>query len=220
MKLPLPACENCELVRFIDKANAAIELNAALENAYSVLGIGLVFFRSDKKVIYVNDRAKNYLKLTDKDIDIGLDNIRTHFDKSCHLEIKDAGDRFLSGIAGDRDFVIATIDGERLLITFEWLDQSLLDSDLPGFSMLISSSKENGEIEPNVVARLLCLTKAEARLAVALVNGMTATEYSALHNLSINTVYSQIKSMLAKTGVRRQAELVKLVLERTINNHH
>jgi len=42
---------------------------------------------------------------------------------------------------------------------------------------------------------------------------MTATEYSAMHGISINTAYSQIKEILAKTGTRRQAELVKLVLE-------
>jgi len=34
-----------------------------------------------------------------------------------------------------------------------------------------------------------------------------------MHGISINTAYSQIKEILAKTGARRQAELVKLVLE-------
>jgi DNA-binding CsgD family transcriptional regulator len=33
------------------------------------------------------------------------------------------------------------------------------------------------------------------------------------HGISINTAYSQIKDILAKTGTRRQAELIKLVIE-------
>jgi len=48
---------------------------------------------------------------------------------------------------------------------------------------------------------------------LAITNGMTAKEYCAMHGISINTAYSQIKDILAKTGTRRQAELVKLVLE-------
>ncbi len=42
---------------------------------------------------------------------------------------------------------------------------------------------------------------------------MTATEYSEQYGFSINTTYSQLKEVLAKTGTHRQAELVKLVLE-------
>lgn len=42
---------------------------------------------------------------------------------------------------------------------------------------------------------------------------MTAPEYSKQYGVSINTTYCQIKEMLAKTGTRHQAELVKLALE-------
>jgi DNA-binding CsgD family transcriptional regulator len=48
---------------------------------------------------------------------------------------------------------------------------------------------------------------------LAIANGMTASEYSEQHGISINTAYSQIKDILAKTGTKRQAELIKLVLE-------
>lgn len=93
------------------------------------------------------------------------------------------------------------------------LEKSAFGIDAPGVVMYIFESNLNNDKSSADVARIFGLTKAEARLTLAIVNGTTATEYSAEHGISINTAYSQIKDILSKTGTRRQAELVKLVLE-------
>jgi DNA-binding CsgD family transcriptional regulator len=52
------------------------------------------------------------------------------------------------------------------------------------------------------------LTQAEARLAVALCEGLSVEEAAARFGVSLATVRTQLKAVLAKTGTRRQAELV------------
>ena len=56
------------------------------------------------------------------------------------------------------------------------------------------------------------ITRAEARLASMLADGMSMEEAAEALLVSIQTVRSQLKSVFAKTGVTRQAELVALLL--------
>ena len=51
------------------------------------------------------------------------------------------------------------------------------------------------------------LSKAEARLAEALLAGMTAKNYAEQRGVALTTVRSQVRSLFNKTGVNRQAEL-------------
>jgi DNA-binding CsgD family transcriptional regulator len=56
------------------------------------------------------------------------------------------------------------------------------------------------------------LTMAEARLARVLVAGHTLDDYAASVDVSHNTARNQLASILAKTGAKRQAELVATIL--------
>jgi DNA-binding CsgD family transcriptional regulator len=52
------------------------------------------------------------------------------------------------------------------------------------------------------------LTDAEIRVALALFEGQSLTQYADQSDLAIGTVRQQIKSVFRKTGTGRQAELV------------
>jgi DNA-binding CsgD family transcriptional regulator len=56
------------------------------------------------------------------------------------------------------------------------------------------------------------LTQAEEKLVHALADGLSVKHYAAIHGRSENTIRSQLKSAMAKLGVRRQVELVRVVL--------
>jgi DNA-binding CsgD family transcriptional regulator len=60
---------------------------------------------------------------------------------------------------------------------------------------------------------LFQLTPAEANLAIKLARGMSLAEVSTAQNISQHTARAQLKSIFSKTGVTRQAELVRLVLK-------
>ena len=59
--------------------------------------------------------------------------------------------------------------------------------------------------------RQFALTPAETRVAVMIGRGLATQEIALQLNLSPHTVRTQIKAVLAKTGLSRQAELVRLV---------
>ena len=61
------------------------------------------------------------------------------------------------------------------------------------------------------MARQFQLTPTETDLAVALWKGILIAEYAAQRSVSMSTVRTQLKALLAKTGSRRQSDLVSLV---------
>ncbi|MBL8490067.1 MAG: hypothetical protein JNM82_04740, partial [Rhodocyclaceae bacterium] len=54
-------------------------------------------------------------------------------------------------------------------------------------------------------------TPAEARLAEALAAGETAEDFAGAAKLSMNTVRTQIRALLTKAGLNRQADLLRLL---------
>jgi len=63
------------------------------------------------------------------------------------------------------------------------------------------------------IAGLHGLTQAEARLAGRLVEGDTPAEAARALDVSITTIRFHLRNLLAKTGTRRQAELIALLSE-------
>ncbi|QHN03789.1 helix-turn-helix transcriptional regulator [Granulicella sp. WH15] len=63
-----------------------------------------------------------------------------------------------------------------------------------------------------IMRQLYQLTPMEARMADLLCSGVTINEASELLRLTTETARFQVKRILSKTGVRRQAELVRLML--------
>lgn len=63
-----------------------------------------------------------------------------------------------------------------------------------------------------LLRRLYKLSSREAQLVQALAGGETLKEYASRNHVSYETVRSQLRRVFDKTGVRRQAQLVPLVL--------
>jgi DNA-binding CsgD family transcriptional regulator len=63
----------------------------------------------------------------------------------------------------------------------------------------------------DILHGLFDLSPAEARTARGLVEGKSVDEIALANGLSRETIRTQIKSVLSKTGMRRQSELVGLL---------
>jgi DNA-binding CsgD family transcriptional regulator len=61
----------------------------------------------------------------------------------------------------------------------------------------------------------LSLTPAETRLAIALFKGQSVEAYAKDTGISINTARWYVKQIYAKTGVKRQTELIRMLLKTT-----
>ncbi|UZR27144.1 helix-turn-helix transcriptional regulator [Methylococcus mesophilus] len=78
--------------------------------------------------------------------------------------------------------------------------------------LLLVSDPAAQRVPPEQLLRLLFgLSPAEARLAGALVRGLSPGEYAADSGLSLSTARTQVRRLFEKTHTRRLAELVKLL---------
>lgn len=55
------------------------------------------------------------------------------------------------------------------------------------------------------------LTPAEAQIALGIAEGKTLAAIAEMRNVAVSTARGQLKSVFAKTGTHRQAELVALL---------
>ncbi len=78
--------------------------------------------------------------------------------------------------------------------------------------MCFSDPNKSHPIESDKLADIYGLTATEAQVAIAIANGMSTDEISGLHEVTISTVRSQLKSIYRKLGINHQTELVKILL--------
>jgi DNA-binding CsgD family transcriptional regulator len=64
----------------------------------------------------------------------------------------------------------------------------------------------------DILRTMFDLTPAECRVAILLSDGLAPKEIAGMIGVSVDTVRSQIKSIFTKTNVKRQSELVRLLL--------
>jgi DNA-binding CsgD family transcriptional regulator len=82
----------------------------------------------------------------------------------------------------------------------------------PCVAVFISDPEQQESASQQLLGELFELTPAEANLAIKLARGLSLAEVSEQQSISQHTARAQLKSIFAKTGVTRQAELVRLVL--------
>ena len=73
--------------------------------------------------------------------------------------------------------------------------------------------------EVDALAAAFRLSGAETRLWSALVAGQTLAGFAEVNGVSVNTLRVQLGALSRKTGVHRQADLVRLALERTATSN-
>lgn len=79
-------------------------------------------------------------------------------------------------------------------------------------AVVIRAIGRRGHVSSEFFARGYGITRAERRLLETLADGLTVAEACQTLKVSLNTVKSHLKSLFAKTGTNRQAELMRLVL--------
>ena len=83
----------------------------------------------------------------------------------------------------------------------------------PSAAVFVSDPDLQESTSQPILGALFELTPAEANLATLLARGLNLAQVSVAQNISQHTARAQLKSIFAKTGVSRQAELVRLVLK-------
>ena len=82
----------------------------------------------------------------------------------------------------------------------------------PSVLVMIGQPFSTQPAAPTPLAELFDLTAAEARLAAELMAGRTVVDIAARSNRSVNTMRTHLARLMAKTGTRRQNELLHLLM--------
>jgi DNA-binding CsgD family transcriptional regulator len=80
-------------------------------------------------------------------------------------------------------------------------------------ALFITDPEEEAKLDRRALHQLFGLTPAEIRLCIALIKGKSVEEYAHEAAISPNTARTHVKRIYSKTGVRRQSELVSLLLK-------
>ena len=83
----------------------------------------------------------------------------------------------------------------------------------PSVIIYVGDSAQRNLAQEGFIAQLFGLTPTEAFLATLLANGFTLAEAAAKLGVTENTIRGYAKKIFAKTGVSRQADLVRLILK-------
>jgi len=84
-----------------------------------------------------------------------------------------------------------------------------------GMALFISSSHYRRELSKEVIGQAFGLSPAEAAVVLRLSKGLSIVECAAALGIAPSTARGQLRSIYSKTGVRRQSDLVALVLSST-----
>ncbi|WP_342363267.1 helix-turn-helix transcriptional regulator [Terrarubrum flagellatum] len=79
-------------------------------------------------------------------------------------------------------------------------------------AVFIRDPECNTEVEISLLCELFDLTPAEAAVAHRLANGLSLEETAEALSISRNTVRAHLRSIFSKSGITRQTELVRLML--------
>ncbi|WP_034386568.1 helix-turn-helix transcriptional regulator [Comamonas composti] len=77
--------------------------------------------------------------------------------------------------------------------------------------VILSSPFQASTLPLGAIGEILGITPKETLLAQALAQGQTVNQFAATQNCSVHTARDHLKNLLAKTGCRRQIEVVQLM---------
>jgi DNA-binding NarL/FixJ family response regulator len=227
----LAAINTLEVFRFLLKPVSVEDLSLALQTAATDInlrrlrGISEVSLRSVQRsasricyldeelnVIFCNDAARaflqkgDHLRLSEANRLVCGDLRRT---RALHEFLKET--RANAAQAGTRSiFHIETDDNPfSLLVSAMYHPPS---GDAAGVVSVVISNPNLQSISTDELAAALRILPSEARVVKGLVDGNSVESASAAAGVSVSTARTYLKSIYQKTGVTRQAELVRLAL--------
>ena len=167
------------------------------------------------RVLYANSAARDLVELRDG---IAMDRNRISLmawrENTSFLES-------VRSIASGRDRSVRRVEAARpsgknpyrlMLMPAEVSRMVPLGVSVPSVSVVIADSDHRPEPDLAVLGELFSLTPAEARVASRLAQGCNVEEMAAEAGISVATVRTHVKRILAKTSTDRQGELIALIL--------
>ncbi len=197
--------------RVLDEKTGAL----AHETGYTLMGAGLLVVGEGRRLKSVSDLAARLMD-DDRGITASLDGRL----RIASEELQSALDAMLDRRAEGGPPVIEAQLRHKVHVTRIILIRIVTDglsALLEGPSVMVLIDPGPGEFHPGMLlalAETLRFTPAETDILSGILSGFSVEAIAARRGVSRETVRSQLKSLYAKTGARRQADLIRLLVER------
>ena len=192
-------------------------------SAVDRLAVGTIILDEHGQILKTNELASQLLKQKDA---ISRQNNQLVFNqRDLNTEFKDLLAQVLGSSQDNKPGVAQALRVARpsgradlgLIIrpapTSEWPE----GQSSPTMAVFISDPEQQSDTSQVVITRLFGFTPAEAALTMQLARGLSLADASTQLTISQHTARAQLKAIFAKTGVSRQAELVRLVVKSVAN---
>ena len=176
----------------------------AFKQALNYLSVGVTLINQKLQPTFMNDTAKI---LIEESSNLSLrKNTLCVNNEILNNELKN----LVSKQANGKLTITGADSGQTIDILISPLKSSLNErsEDAPSVIAFIFSGRKDTENLETVLERLYKLTKAEARLAAALVQDPRLEEAAASIGITVNTARTHLKKLFTKTGTDRQSSLV------------
>ena len=179
------------------------------------LGVGVFYLSVDRRLLYLNAKAKELLERREG---IGLDPTGRFAvaDRDCMASIVDL---LVWTRSWDRPIIrTATVRhndrGRALQLLLLRPARATAEAFFSGSLVIVfvSDPDDKHGFRSEAVVKAYGLTKGERRLVDALADGLRVKEIASRHDVSVETVRSQLRDVLGKMGLHGQADIVRTVL--------
>jgi len=193
----------------------AIRMSPYIRRAVDMLKLGILLVDSDCCILFANRGADLLLRrrvgLTVQNRQLRADTPQTThlLERELRAAISAHSDR------GDSVRVLAlprSSGRAMMVLIFPCRHEMSFGSKEPVAVLFLSAPMERPDIDERHVALAYGLTRAETRLLCALLDGKRLGDYAREAGITLFTAKGYLKQIFIKTGVNRQADLVRLIL--------
>lgn len=189
----------------------------SLQAALGQLSLGLIILNPDGRVDYCNPVASvllkyhQGLKITDQQtlqayLPGENKQLHTLIDQSIFVGKEEKAYR-------NQAIALHHPDQEHVIhIMVAMLDDSQATATKGKVALYLSIPESPFNLSAEALHTLYALTPAESGVAIALVNGLSPAQISQANGVSIETVRSQLKSIFTKMDVKKQQDVIRILL--------
>lgn len=195
-------------VGLFEKLQLAGAEHGVFESATEGLGLALLVLDRNNRIVSSNALAERFL---DEGEGVRRAGDTLAFDNAEPRKI--IADLLASPQAQTKvtRFRIERADRGDLIATARAMNLPAIHSGTGALALFLALPGEETQLQPQTVRELFGLTMAEARLAVTLTQGLSLVEAAQKLGITHNTAKTQLRAIFAKTGARRQSQLVSIL---------
>lgn len=193
---------------------------ALAEAALHQLRLGVLLTDAQARPLFVNRMAEQQIAASNGALSLSFCGLKTRnpddATRLCRLVADASSTTAGKGLGAGGEMRIACGDGSFLQLCVVPLSRECLDSGSAAPSAraaIFIACPDSIHLPWRRVAICYGLTQMEAKLAVQLAGGVSLEEVAKHLGISIHTARTHLKAVFAKTGTRRQPELVAMLLQ-------